>query len=195
VTSSPTASLTPAGGRAGFGAPTGIAEVDGVIAALQRGTVEAIASYIRMTDVPCTDAQGSGGPPQCGAYGSTKDPSRPPPPPPGTIVPAFPVSSCDAGWLNDPALIASSLVPRIDRLVAVVRLTKPIAIDPDRLRPSHGLIVGTEQPQVAALLFIDGGHITGVKWTCGEPALSLLRPPTSDFYGAPEVLLQGPAWP
>jgi len=54
--------------------------------------------------------------------------------------------------------------------------------------------IGTSRPEVAALLFVEGGSITGVKWTCGEPAASLLRPPTSDFYGAPEVLLRWPAW-
>lgn len=46
---------------------TGIADVDAVIAAVESGDPEQIQALIRFTNIPCTKAEGLGGPPKCEA--------------------------------------------------------------------------------------------------------------------------------
>jgi hypothetical protein len=92
--------------------PTGIVEVDAVIAAVLDGDTRALARLVVLQSAECMspDVQGLGGPPRCEPGES-----------PGTRVEAFPASQCEGFFVRDPAPVLQQFVSQAVGLHSVVR--------------------------------------------------------------------------
>jgi hypothetical protein len=199
-TSTPTATATPAA-TPGVpeGTTTGIAEVDAVIEAVLRDDAAALVALMQTVDVPCTNAQGAGGPPKCWA-GTTPDQARPRPTgrPEGTVLEVFPYSTCELEWRIDLDPVAEEATTVAGELFAVLALDQPLFTGGEDYLPAaeHAIIfTGTNADAESVLVVaIQGGRITFIDRACGAGTAARdyidERPP----YASAEVILRGPAY-
>ena len=181
ATSAPSATAISTPGGTG----TGIAIIDDVIAAVDSGNTTSLAALIRPQRIACTNAQGLGGPPPCGA--------APGAPPEGTIVAAFPFNTCEREWQFNLDTFAERWFTLIGDLYAVVRID---TLTPAEELPDggYGIIYENIDPAVEtahALVVTDAG-IVSADSLCGGPPDAFLDdgPP----FNAPDVIFEGPAF-
>ncbi|MEZ4502530.1 MAG: hypothetical protein R3C39_07885 [Dehalococcoidia bacterium] len=180
------------------GTSTGVGAIDRLVEVVGSADPAALASVLRLTEAPCTNELGIGGPPKCGTIDDVPAKEGGVPRSEGTIVEAFPISTCESEWHAEADTIASIVGDEPRTLFAVVEL--------DDLTDVHGS--GVNIPVTHALIFergdgdgasgmlfaIDGEHIRYIDVLCGGSAAAFLTEPLSEVYGPLEVILRGPAF-
>ncbi len=178
------------------GTETGIASIDNVIRAVLSGDEAGLTSLFRFTETACTNFLGMGGPPTC-----LNQPGKPSE---GTLVKAFPVSSCEAEWRTDLAPVADSLLTRQPQLYGVVQLnlTAPIWGLPYYPQPEYGVLLQVANQQTnegaeGVLLGVeDDGSVTYVDYVCiGPPSVFLTTNVSAAYGNNVQLILRGPAYP
>jgi hypothetical protein len=191
ATQAPSSTVAPEPTQPGVpsGTTTGDPDLDAVIEAVLTGDGGALVALTALTAAPCTTAQGLGGPPKCGqAPGMPAD---------GTSVEAFPVSSCELGWIYDVAPIVTDLVGRDLELFAVLALDLPGPLfdEPYMPRLDHAVILESQAPGIGRLghmLGLNDGALVYLESLCGAAPETYLteRQQIMDHH---EVILRGPA--
>jgi hypothetical protein len=176
------------------GTQTGIAGVDGVISAVLNRDAAALSALMPLQAVPCTNAQGLGGPPSCPETASGYAPE-------GTLVRSFPYAVCEGEWTEDVLALAERLLEQSPRLYGVIqlRLAAPLFNDPYLQRPDYGVILevmarfGGEDQPLGIMLQLRGGSVVYVLTLCFGPPEDFLKPGAffADKYA---LILRGPAY-
>lgn len=172
------------------GVTTGDPALDAIIRAALDGDAQVLQDFVAMTEAPCTTAQGAGGPPKCSqAPGS---------PPDGTVVEAFPASSCELGWTADPAPVLTQFATLDMELFAVLELDLggPLFGEPYMPELDYAVILESESPAIGRLghmVGVQDGAIVYLENLCGGAPETYLteRQQIAEHH---QVLLQGPAF-
>ena len=166
--------------------------VDAVLEAVLAKDAAALESLFRLTEAACTHAEGSGGPPKCGAY--------PGPPAEGTVVQAFPMSTCEGEWHADVAPIVQNLLERELGFYGVLELNldAPLAGLDYYPQPEYGLVLQHEvNGEFGGILLgveQDGG-VSYLQYVCFAPPTWFLSEQAQVVYGDNvEVIFEGPAF-
>ena len=149
-----------AGGQQGgsTSAPTGIAAVDRVIAAVQADDASKLAGQAKFEALACTTAQGLGGPPGCRPGEAA-----------GTVVNVLFTSSCDGHYIRQDELggLVNRFLEGEGKLAGVYKHN-------GLLFPSSQYILvysfATPQGSLARVLCVSDGGIVGVTFGCGTSA-------------------------
>jgi len=169
------------------GTTTGDAVIDRIIAVMLAGDVDGVASVLATTDTPCTTAQGLGGPPKC-----AQAPGRPAD---GSLVRAFPFSTCEGGWSYDLKQHASLLVQNKLSLYGVARFATPQPPYTNETGyPSMEQMVLFEfsaggVQRIGLIAGVTDGKVVYTRHICVGPPEEALG-----FYGPSAVILRGPAY-
>ncbi len=169
------------------GTTTGDAAIDRIIAVMLAGDVDGIASVLAMTETPCTTAQGLGGPPKC-----AQAPGRPAD---GSLVRAFPFSTCEGGWTYDLKQHATLLVQNKLSLYGVARFATPQPPYTNEAGyPSLEHIVLFEfsaggVPRIGLIAGVTDSKVVFTRHICVGPPEEALT-----FYGPSTLILRGPAY-
>lgn len=201
VAASPSPTASPPASRT----PTPLSIVPGVEGTIPRivrrvtdavsaGDVEAVLALVQMTEAPCTERGGIGGPPKCWIGDRSYKAGNVHPE--GTIVEAFPITSCEFGWYDREAVagLVEGWVTGAGELYALVRLTAPPFEDesyyPDL---THAAIFTlTDSPDASRVFLFGERGLAFVHHPCILPAEdALAEHPT---YRDAEVIAYGPAF-
>lgn len=151
---------------------TGVPAVDAVITAVLSGTTSAVTPLIELRSLACGPQQGPGSPPPC-----------PQGQPEGTLVPVFPVATCEGEWRPESAVAASfePLVNSNPALYAVYGM--PVQFQ--TLMPDGQYVAvfsydspGNPQPLGAGVV-IAAESVVGVWYGCAAPADQIVPAGTS----------------
>lgn len=133
ATSAPTAAPTDE-----TAAPTprlsGVPEADAVIPTLLAHDAEAINELIHYNVIPCTTAEGLGGPPKC-LEGETE----------GTLVEAFPTLGAEGGHIRPDGMNMLISLLHTDELYAVYELSDEVYADDAYPRGRYGVLFISDQ--------------------------------------------------
>jgi hypothetical protein len=173
------------------GTQTGISEIDRITQAVLDRDVQTFTALFKFQDVPCTNASGLGGPPNCG---DTKDGSRLSE---GTVVSVFPSGSCELGWASDIGVLVENLLSRAVNLYGVVEFTAPLWSEPLLPRASYGIILETEvpnSPRSGVVMHVENGSVVYFYRLCTGPPEFVLRNNDPRYGGKVNLILKGPAF-
>ena len=194
-TASPPASRTPA--------PLSIVPgVEGTIPPIVRrvtdavsaGDVEAVLALVQMTEAPCTERGGIGGPPKCWIGNRSYKAGNVHPE--GTIVEAFPITSCEFGWYDREAVarLVDGWVTGAGELYALIRLTAPPFEDesyyPDLTYAA--IFTLTDSPDASRVFVFGERGLAFVHHPCILPAADTLSEDL--MFERAEVIAYGPAF-
>jgi hypothetical protein len=144
--------------------PTGIVAVDGAIAAIKSGDVDALVDLMLLEPERCAPPAGAGGPPACNAGEAT-----------GTEIDVVPIVSCEAGWGREAALpqVLSSLAGGEATLFAVYRGDESVF----GRRGDYGVIFTyhTATGDIARNFVMTDNGVVGVDLGCGESAHQMVE--------------------
>jgi hypothetical protein len=171
------------------GTKSGIEAVDRVIDAVSRGDEDGLLALLRSQKTACTTQTGAGGPPKC------RD-AREELVPDGTLIDAFPLSSCELDWHADLRAIVQRIFEGQPRLYAVVAFTGQLFNEPYLPQPTHAAVFDTRTPDgrpVGLMLLIESGSVVYVDWMCDGSAESMLA--NHPIYtGRFTLVLEGPSY-
>jgi hypothetical protein len=186
-TPAPTETPTPLAGE-----QTGIDAVDEVIEAVETGDAAGLEALLRFTKAPCTSAFGGGGPPKCFYYQ--------PAPVEGTVVEAFPLSTCEGEWRTELAPIVEMLFDRELALYGVVKLNLdgPVAGFEYYPQPEYGVLLQHEVSGETGGILLgveEEGGVTYIDFVCFGPPDWFLSEQARVAYGdGVELIFEGPAF-
>jgi hypothetical protein len=170
---------------------TGIEAVDAVIEAVLARDAAALQSLLRFSEAACTHQFGGGGPPKCFAYQ--------PAPPEGTVVEAFPLSTCEGEWRTELGPIVEMLLDRELALYGAVELNLdgPLFGLEYYPQPEYGVLLQQEfNGEIAGILLgvEDGGWFSYIDFLCFPPPEWIFSEQAEVVYGdSVELILRGPA--
>lgn len=159
----PTPTATPGG------VDDDIAILHTIVSAVARGDRAALDELVALQSVPCTTAQGAGGPPKC-------EPGEPD----GTVVDVLALASCEGGWARE-SQIPSTMAQLFD---GITRVHSTWATT-DGIYPDVGdyavIVTGMPDPppgqprrEIARQLVVTEENIIGVNLGCGLTAQELI---------------------
>lgn len=176
-TSTAVAPLTPGTGKpsatptgvVGGARQSGIADVDAILGAVAVRNVDALLTRIALQAMACVDSrtQGAGGPIRCGAGV-----------PVGSLVKAFPTSTCEGDWNREPDLRAmmTQWLDGVDLsrgVYGVVRGPSIARSEPYMPIGDYWAVYPTKQPATgpgapgqAKVVVIEGGKIVSLRFGC-----------------------------
>ena len=172
---------------------TGIDAVDDVMEAVVALDAASLEALLRFTQAECTHSFGAGGPPKCFYYQ--------PAPPEGSIVEAFPLSTCEGEWRTDLAPIVEMLFDRDLSFygVASLNLDGPLAGLAYYPQPEYGVLLQHEVNGESGGILLgveDGGGITYIDYVCFAPPDWFFSDQAEVVYGdGLELIFEGPAYP
>lgn len=164
ASSTPTATSTPASEY------TGLTAVDAVIVAVLSGNADRVAPLVQLRSVACGPQTGVGSPPACPAGQPT-----------GTMVPVFPVATCEGEWRTE-AVVRASMQPLLNspELYAVYGMPSQFQqLMPDGQYVAVFSRVAPGQGRLGGAVVIGGGRIVGLWFGCGATPEQIVPAGTS----------------
>jgi hypothetical protein len=146
-----------------------IAILHTIVSAVARGDRAALDELVALQSLPCTTAQGAGGPPKC-------EPGEAD----GTVVDVLALSSCEGGWVRA-SQVPATMAQLFDGITSVHSTWRAT----DRVYPEGGdyavLLTGMPDPmpgqprrEVVRQLVVTEENIIGVNLGCGATAQELI---------------------
>lgn len=155
---------------------SGVPEADAVIPALLAHDTEAIRELIHFSTIPCTTAEGLGGPPKC-LEGEEE----------GTPVEAFPTLGSEGGHTRPEEIDTLISLLRTDELYAVYGMSEQVYADEAYPRGRYGILfLGDEEGIPSTTVHVTENGIVRIDYHLGETADEVMARESAVLLLAPQ---------